>query len=312
LKRALITGVAGFLGSHLAERLLKEKYFVDGIDNLITGNISNIDHLINQNDFNFIQNDLLEIDVFNLNSKYDLVFHAASPASPPKYFEYPFETLRINAEGTIKVAKFALKNNARLIYFSTSEIYGDPEIHPQPEDYWGNVNPIGPRSVYDESKRYGEAVVSHFKRNNQLNAGIIRIFNTYGPRLDKFDGRVISNFLNQAIEGVPLTIYGDGNQTRSFCFVSDLIEGIWRFSQINEFGPINLGNDKEISLNSLFEELQKITGNKLQKKYLDKLQDDPQRRRPDLSKAKELLDWSPSIDLLEGLQLTLNWYKNLN
>lgn len=310
MKRALVTGAAGFLGSHLVEKLLRENYLVDGIDNLITGNILNIKHILSEKKFNFIQNDLLDFDLNSFNSRFDVIFHAASPASPPKYFEFPFETLRINAEGTIKVAEFATKNDARLIYFSTSEIYGDPEVHPQPEEYWGNVNPIGPRSVYDESKRYGEAVVSHFKRNNNLNAGIIRIFNTYGPRLDKFDGRVISNFLNQAIQGVPLTIYGDGSQTRSFCFVSDLIEGIWRFSQISDFGPVNLGNDKEISLNNLFEELQKIIGQNLEKKYLDKLQDDPQRRKPDLTKAKKLLNWSPSVNLQDGLQITLNWYKN--
>ena len=310
MKRALVTGAAGFLGSHLVEKLLIENYFVEGIDNLITGNISNIQHILNQSNFNFNQKDLLELDLNSFSSRFDLIFHAASPASPPKYFEFPLETLKINAEGTFKVAELALKNDARLIYFSTSEVYGDPEIHPQSEEYWGNVNPIGPRSVYDESKRYGEAVVSHFKRNNKLNAGIIRIFNTYGPRLDKFDGRVISNFLNQAIREVPLTIYGDGNQTRSFCFVSDLIEGIWRFSQIKEFGPLNLGNDKEISLNGLFEDLQKIIGKNLEKKYLEKLEDDPKRRRPDLSRAKEMLGWSPVVDLKEGLQITLNWYKN--
>jgi dTDP-glucose 4,6-dehydratase len=238
--------------------------------------------------------------------KFDYIFHAASPASPPKYFEYPIETMMVNSIGTKNLLDLAEMNNARFIFFSTSEVYGDPLEHPQRESYWGNVNPIGPRSIYDEAKRFGEALVAQCVRAKKVNAGIIRIFNTYGPRLDPHDGRVVSTFIRQAINGEALTVNGDGNQTRSFCYITDLIDGIFKMAESNEFGPINLGNPNEMTLNELIKEISKLLSKNLNTTNLPELKDDPVRRKPDISLAKEKLGWEPKVSLTQGLQLLIN------
>jgi nucleoside-diphosphate-sugar epimerase len=238
--------------------------------------------------------------------KFDYIFHAASPASPPKYFEYPIETMMVNSIGTKNLLDLAIKNKARVIFFSTSEVYGDPLEHPQRESYWGNVNPIGPRSIYDEAKRFGEALVAQYVREKKVNAGIIRIFNTYGPRLDPHDGRVVSTFIRQAISGEALTVNGDGNQTRSFCYITDLIDGIFKMAESHEFGPINLGNPNEMTLNELIKEISKLLSKNLDTTNLPELKDDPVRRKPDISLAKEKLGWEPKVSLTQGLQLLIN------
>jgi len=305
LKRALVTGAAGFVGSHLVDRLIAEGYFVTGLDNLITGNLDNLNSANKSENFKFEECDVsVKLPIFD--KKFDLVLHAASPASPPKYFKYPIETMMVNSVGTKNCLDLATKDGSRLIYFSTSEIYGDPLEHPQRENYWGNVNPIGPRSIYDEAKRFGEALVAQYVRDKKVDAGIIRIFNTYGPRLDLQDGRVISTFIRQAINRESLTVNGDGSQTRSFCYVTDLVEGIFLMAKSSEFGPINLGNPNEMTLNELVIQVGKFFDYTLKVENKPALVDDPVRRKPDISIANIKLNWKPVVKLEEGLKLLIN------
>ena len=305
MKRALVTGAAGFVGSHLVDRLIAEGYFVTGLDNLITGNLDNLISANKSENFKFEECDVsVKLPIFN--EKFDLIFHAASPASPPKYFKYPIETMMVNSVGTKNCLDLATKDGSRLIYFSTSEIYGDPLEHPQRENYWGNVNPIGPRSIYDEAKRFGEALVAQYVRDKKVNGGIVRIFNTYGPRLDLFDGRVVSTFIRQARNREALTVNGDGSQTRSFCYVTDLVEGIFLMAKSSEFGPINLGNPNEMTLNELVIEVGKFFDYELLVENKPALVDDPVRRKPDISLANNKLNWKPLVQLEEGLKLLIN------
>ena len=305
MKSALVSGAAGFVGSHLVDRLLEEGFAVVGVDNFITGKEENLNSAKSNSKFSFLDLDVVS-EIPDLGMKFDYIFHAASPASPPKYFEYPIETMMVNSIGTKNLLDLAIKNKARVIFFSTSEVYGDPLEHPQRESYWGNVNPIGPRSIYDEAKRFGEALVAQYVREKKVDAGIIRIFNTYGPRLDPHDGRVVSTFIRQAINGEALTINGDGNQTRSFCYISDLIDGIFKMAESHEFGPINLGNPNEMTLNELIKEISKLLSKNLDTTNLPELKDDPVRRKPDISLAKEKLGWEPKVSLTQGLQLLIN------
>ena len=305
MKSALVSGAAGFVGSHLVDRLLEEGFAVVGVDNFITGKEENLNSAKSNSKFSFLDLDVVS-EIPDLGMKFDYIFHAASPASPPKYFEYPIETMMVNSIGTKNLLDLAIKNNSRFIFFSTSEVYGDPLEHPQRESYWGNVNPIGPRSIYDEAKRFGEALVAQCVRAKKVNAGIIRIFNTYGPRLDPHDGRVVSTFIRQAINGEALTVNGDGNQTRSFCYITDLIDGIFKMAESHEFGPINLGNPNEMTLNELIKEISKLLSKNLDTTNLPELKDDPVRRKPDISLAKEKLGWEPKVSLTQGLQLLIN------
>jgi len=300
-----VSGAAGFIGSHLVDHLLEEGFAVVGVDNFITGKEENLNSAKSNSKFSFLDLDVAG-EIPDLGMKFDYIFHAASPASPPKYFEYPIETMMVNSIGTKNLLDLAEMNNARFIFFSTSEVYGDPLEHPQRESYWGNVNPIGPRSIYDEAKRFGEALVAQYVREKKVNAGIIRIFNTYGPRLDPHDGRVVSTFIRQAINGEALTINGDGNQTRSFCYISDLIDGIFKMAESHELGPINLGNPNEMTLNELIKEISKLLSKNLDTTNLPELKDDPVRRKPDISLAKEKLGWEPKVSLTQGLQLLIN------
>lgn len=305
MKSALVSGAAGFVGSHLVDRLLEEGFAVVGVDNFITGKEENLNSAKSNSKFSFLDLDVVS-EIPDLGMKFDYIFHAASPASPPKYFEYPIETMMVNSIGTKNLLDLAEKNNSRFIFFSTSEVYGDPLEHPQRESYWGNVNPIGPRSIYDEAKRFGEALVAQYVREKKVDAGIIRIFNTYGPRLDPHDGRVVSTFIRQAISGEALTVNGDGNQTRSFCYITDLIDGIFKMAESHEFGPINLGNPNEMTLNELIKEISKLLSKNLDTTNLPELKDDPVRRKPDISLAKEKLGWEPKVSLTQGLQLLIN------
>ena len=300
-----MSGAAGFVGSHLVDRLLEVGFAVVGVDNFITGKEENLNSAKSNSKFSFLDLDVVS-EIPDLGMKFDYIFHAASPASPPKYFKYPIETMMVNSIGTKNLLDLAEKNNSRFIFFSTSEVYGDPLEHPQRESYWGNVNPIGPRSIYDEAKRFGEALVAQYVREKKVDAGIIRIFNTYGPRLDPHDGRVVSTFIRQAINGEALTINGDGNQTRSFCYISDLIDGIFKMAESHEFGPINLGNPNEMTLNELIKEISKLLSKNLNTVNLPELKDDPVRRKPDISLAKEKLGWEPKVSLTQGLQLLIN------
>ena len=303
----LVTGAAGFLGSHLTDRLLGEGHSVLGVDNLSTGDAENIAHLAGEPRFRFEQRDICQ--AFD-PGPVDYVFNLASPASPPEYLRLAIETLRVGSVGTENALEIAAKYNAGFLHASTSECYGDPLVHPQPEDYWGNVNPVGPRSVYDEAKRYAEALVMAYHRSRGVNTHLVRIFNTYGPRLHPSDGRVISNFMMQALHGEPLTVYGDGSQTRSFCYVDDLIEGILRLSRSEEHMPVNIGNPDEFTILECAQAVLEATGSASELRFEPLPQDDPTRRRPDITKARTLLGWEPKIALKEGLARCLPFFQS--
>ncbi len=305
--RVLVTGAAGFLGSHLTDRLLSEGHSVVGIDNLSTGALDNIAHLAGDPRFQFEERDIcVSLDP----GPVDYVFNLASPASPPEYLRLGIETLRVGSIGVENTLAIAERYNAGYLQASTSECYGDPLEHPQAETYWGNVNPIGPRSVYDESKRFGEAMVMAYHRSRGVNTHLVRIFNTYGPRLHPGDGRVISNFMMQALRGEPLTIYGDGRQTRSFCYVDDLIEGILRLSRSEEHLPVNIGNPEEFTILECARAVLEATGSKSELIHVDLPADDPTRRRPDITKARKLLGWEPRVSLKEGLTKSLQFFRS--
>lgn len=308
----LLTGAAGFIGSHLSQRFVDEGHFVLGVDNLCTGRMQNLSKLQGHKDFDFLEWDVSKplperSPVRKL--KFDWILHFASPASPPKYFALPVETMTVNAEGTRHLLEMAKKSASKFFYASTSEVYGDPLEHPQKETYWGNVNPIGVRSIYDEAKRYGEAMVYAYQRMHQLDVRVIRIFNTYGPQMDPDDGRVVTNFLMQAIRGQKLTIYGDGKQTRSFQYVSDLVEGICRLMKSNYTQPVNLGNPNEFTMMELAQQIEALMGRTLEKEFMPIPSDDPKQRRPDISVAKRELGWEPVVQLPEGLKKTLEHFQ---
>ncbi len=302
----LVTGAAGFLGSHLTDRLLGDGHTVVGVDNLSTGSIENLAHLANEPRFHFEQRDICQ--PFD-PGPVDYVFNLASPASPPEYLRLAIETLRVGSVGTDNTLEIAARYGAGYLHASTSECYGDPLEHPQTEDYWGNVNPVGPRSVYDEAKRFAEALVMAFHRSRGVNTHLVRIFNTYGPRLHPSDGRVISNFIMQALRGEPLTVYGDGSQTRSFCYVDDLIEGIVRLSRSEEHFPVNIGNPNEFTILECAQAVIEATGSKSELRFEPLPEDDPARRRPDITKARTLLGWEPQITLSEGLAKSLPFFR---
>jgi len=305
--RILVAGAAGFLGSHLTDRLLSEGHSVVGVDNLSTGDPQNLIHLSEEPRFLFKEWDICQpLDPGTV----DYVFNLASPASPPEYLRLAIETLRVGSVGTENMLEIAAKYHAGFLHASTSECYGDPLQHPQTESYWGNVNPVGPRSVYDEAKRYAEALVMAYHRSRGVNTHLVRIFNTYGPRLHPSDGRVISNFMMQALRGEPLTVYGSGSQTRSFCYVSDLIDGIVRLSRSEEHLPMNIGNPNEFTILECAEAILEVTGSKSKLCFEPLPQDDPTRRCPDITKARTLLGWEPIIQLKEGLAKSLDFFKS--
>jgi dTDP-glucose 4,6-dehydratase len=304
--RALVTGGAGFVGSHLCDALLAEGNDVVCVDNLLTGSLRNIAHLKNESRFEFVERDVNEpYDV----GRVDYVFHFASPASPVDYMEHGIETLKVGSLGSFHSLDLAKKYGAKYMVASTSECYGDPLEHPQKETYWGNVNSIGPRSVYDESKRFAEAATMAYHRYHKVDTRILRIFNTYGPRLQLNDGRVISNFMKQALRSEPLTVYGDGKQTRSFCYVSDEVDGILRLSKVEEHDPVNIGNPVEFTILECAQLVLKVTGSSSPIVYEPLPQDDPKQRRPDISKARRLFGWEPKIDLAAGLKLSMPYFK---
>lgn len=303
----LVTGAAGFLGSHLCDTLLSEGHTVIGVDNLSTGKTVNLDHLSSESRFRFLEQDITR--AFD-PGHVDYVFNFASPASPVDYTRLGIETLLVGSAGTINTLEIARKYKAGFLHASTSECYGDPEVHPQVETYWGNVNPIGPRSVYDEAKRFSEATVMAYHRYHAVDTHMVRIFNTYGPRLQANDGRVISNFMIQALRGEPLTIYGDGSQTRSFCFVSDLIDGIVRLSRSDEHLPVNIGNPDEWTILECAQEILAVTGSRSEIIRMPLPPDDPTRRRPDITRARTLLGWEPKIPLREGLERSLEYFRS--
>lgn len=307
--RVLLTGAAGFLGSHLAERLLKEGCEVIGVDNLSTGQRRNLDRLVAYPGFRFLQADVTR--PLEVEGPLDWVLHFASPASPPRYLKLPIPTLLVNAEGTRHLLDLALKKGARFFLASTSEVYGDPLVHPQPESYWGNVNPVGPRAVYDEGKRYAEALVTAYHTHFGLPVRIVRIFNTYGPYMDPEDGRVVTNFITQALKGEPLTVYGDGSQTRSFCYVDDLVEGIVRLMEVDYAGPVNLGNPEEYTVLELARLVKEITHSPSEIVFKPLPQDDPKQRRPDISLARRLLGWEPRVPVRQGLERTVAHFASL-
>lgn len=306
---AVVTGGAGFLGSHLCDKLIKEGFRVICIDNLLTGNADNIAHLIGNNDFHFIKHDVT--NYIHVPGKVDFILHFASPASPIDYLQLPIQTLKVGSLGTHKVLGLAKEKNARFLLASTSEVYGDPNIHPQSEDYWGNVNPIGPRGVYDEAKRFAEALTMAYHRYHNVDTRIVRIFNTYGPRMRLNDGRALPAFVNQALRNEDVTVFGDGSQTRSFCFVSDQIDGIYKLLMSNETNPINIGNPEEITIREFAEDVIKLTdsGSKIVFKSLP--EDDPKVRQPDITKAKSVLGWEPKVTRRNGLMKTISYFKEV-
>ena len=307
MKRTLVTGGAGFLGSHICEYLLNKGHEVIAMDNLLTGTVANIEHLQGEN-FKFIKHNVTEY--IYCAGPIDYVIHFASPASPKDYLELPIPTLKVGALGTHKALGLAREKKARFLLASTSEVYGDPQVHPQKEDYWGHVNPVGPRGVYDEAKRYAEAITMAYHRFHGLDTKIVRIFNTYGPRMRPKDGRAIPAFVPQALMNQPVTIFGDGSQTRSFCYVDDLIEGICRLLFSNQHEPVNIGNPNEMTIKELAETIIKITGSKSEIIFNPLPIDDPKVRQPDIEKAKTILGWEPQVSLDEGLSRTIDWFKN--
>lgn len=308
-KRVLITGGAGFLGSHLCERYLTEGYNVICMDNLLTGRLENIEHLLVNKHFTFIHQDVT--NYIHLPGKLDLILHFASPASPIDYLEMPIQTLKVGSLGTHKALGLAKAKNARILLASTSEVYGDPQIHPQNEEYWGNVNPIGFRGVYDEAKRFAEAMVMAYQRFHKVETRIVRIFNTYGPRMRLDDGRALPTFMAQALRGEDITIFGDGSQTRSFCYVDDLVEGIYRLAKSDHVLPVNIGNSDEITILEFAEEIVKLTGTNSKIVFKPLPHDDPKVRQPDTTKAKEILGWTAKVDRHEGLKKTLDYFKSI-
>jgi dTDP-glucose 4,6-dehydratase len=309
-KRVLITGAAGFLGSHLCDRFIKEGYSVVAMDNLITGDLKNIEHLFKLEQFEFYHHDVSKF-VF-VPGQLDYIMHFASPASPIDYLKIPIQTLKVSSLGTHNVLGLARVKKARVLVASTSEVYGDPHVHPQTEEYWGNVNPVGPRGCYDEAKRFMEAITMAYHDYHGLETRIVRIFNTYGPRMRLNDGRVLPAFIGQALRGEDLTMFGDGSQTRSFCYVDDLVEGIYRLLLSDYHLPVNIGNPSEISIKEFGEEILKLTGakQKLVSKPLPK--DDPKQRQPDISKARKILGWEPKVQRAEGLKITFDYFKSLS
>ena len=306
--RVLITGAAGFLGSHLCDRFRQEGHSVVAMDNYITGTPENLAHLLGDG-FELVQHDVTEY--VHVSGELDGVLHFASPASPTDYLELPIQTLKVGSLGTHKVLGLAKAKDARFLLASTSEVYGDPLVHPQPESYWGNVNPIGPRGVYDEAKRFAEALTMAYRRAHGVDTRIVRIFNTYGPRMRPGDGRVVSNFIVQALRGEPITVYGDGGQTRSFCYVEDEVEGIFRLFASDVTEPVNIGNPGEFTVTELAELVLELTGSSSELRYLPLPEDDPKTRKPDITRARELLGWRPEISLREGLSRTIEYFRLL-
>lgn len=309
MKTAVVTGGAGFLGSHLCDKLINEGFRVICIDNFITGSPDNIAHLFGNDNFVFIKHDVTNF--IHVPGKVDYILHFASPASPIDYLKLPIQTLKVGSLGTHKALGLAKEKNAVFLLASTSEVYGDPLIHPQSEDYWGNVNPVGPRGVYDEAKRFAESLTMAYHRYHGLQTRIVRIFNTYGPRMRLNDGRVLPTFIHQALTGEPLSIFGDGSQTRSFCYVDDLIEGIYRLLLSDEVLPVNIGNPDEITIKQFAEEVLALTGSKSKIAYHPLPEDDPKVRQPDISKAKEILGWEPKVSRTEGIKRTLEYFKKI-
>ena len=308
-KRILITGAAGFLGSHLCDRFIKEGFFVIAMDNLITGDLKNIEHLFHNQDFEFYHYDVSKF--IHVPGHLDYILHFASPASPIDYLKIPIQTLKVGSLGTHNCLGLAKDKKARILVASTSEVYGDPLVHPQNEDYWGNVNPVGPRGVYDEAKRFQEAITMAYHTFHNVETRIIRIFNTYGPRMRLNDGRALPAFIGQALRGENLTVFGDGSQTRSFCYVDDLIEGIYRLLFSDYENPVNIGNPNEISLKEFAEEVLKLTNSNVKISYEPLPVDDPKQRKPDITRAKELLGWQPKVSRSEGLKITYDYFKSL-
>ncbi len=309
MKRILITGAAGFLGSHLCDKFINNNFKVIGLDNLITGKMENINHLLNHSRFSFLEHDITKF--IKIDGKLDYILNFASPASPIDYVKIPIQTLKVGSIGTHNLLGLALKKNSKILIASTSEIYGDPEVHPQPESYFGNVNPIGPRSVYDESKRFMESITMAYHTYHGLEIGIARIFNTYGPRMRLNDGRALPTFISQVLCGEDITVFGDGDQTRSFCYVDDLVDGIYRLLMSNYFNPINIGNPEEIKIIDFAKEIINLSNSNNKIVYKPLPTNDPKYRRPDITKAKEILNWSPKIQRTEGLKITFEWFNNL-
>ncbi|TXI34580.1 MAG: SDR family oxidoreductase [Niabella sp.] len=308
-KRVLITGAAGFLGSHLCDKFIAEGHQVLAMDNLITGSIKNLEHLFPNPEFEFYHHDVTKY--IHVPGNIDYILHFASPASPIDYLKIPIQTLKVGAMGTHNCLGLAKAKGARILVASTSEVYGDPLVHPQTEEYWGNVNPVGPRGVYDEAKRYLESITMAYHTFHKVDTRIVRIFNTYGPRMRLNDGRALPAFIGQALRGEDITVFGDGSQTRSFCFVSDLIEGIYRLLLSNYTQPVNIGNPDEISLKAFAEEVLSLTGNKVKIIYKPLPVDDPKQRQPDITKAKTILNWQPQVSRAEGLAKTYEYFKSL-
>ncbi len=309
MKKVLITGGAGFLGSHLCDRMIAEGMHVIAMDNLITGDIHNIEHLMPLENFEFYHHDVTKY--IHITGELDYILHFASPASPIDYLKIPIQTLKVGAMGTHNCLGLAKAKKARILVASTSEVYGDPQVHPQSEDYWGHVNPIGPRGVYDEAKRYMEAITMAYHTYHKVSTRIVRIFNTYGPRMRLNDGRALPTFIGQALRGEDLTVFGDGSQTRSFCFVTDLVEGIYRLLVSDYALPVNIGNPDEISLKDFAEEILRLTNSDQKIVYKELPKDDPKQRQPDITRAQQILDWSPVVDRATGLEVTYNYFKNL-